>query len=89
MSKKNKGNRLAPQVQTPPNSVQTRQARVQRAAVLATRVTLGPIPSADELERYRQVQPDLPERIMRQFERRTGDGGDTEPSPNRDRDHGR
>jgi len=34
-------------------------------------MTAGPIPSADELMRYGQVQADLPERIMRQFELRT------------------
>jgi len=29
----------------------------------AARFSVGPIPDAEELERYKAVQPDLPERI--------------------------
>lgn len=32
---------------------------------------MGPIPSAEEMERYRLVQADFPERIMQQYEART------------------
>lgn len=39
--------------------------------MIASRITMGPIPSADEMERYRLVQADFPERIMRQYEART------------------
>ena len=74
MSKK-KRNKLArlqqqqPQ-QLPPKSVQARQLRELRMTQIAARVTMGPIPSAEELANYAQVQGDLPERIMRQYERR-------------------
>lgn len=37
---------------------------------LSARVTFGPIPDSGELLRYQQIQSDLPERIMRQYERR-------------------
>jgi uncharacterized membrane protein len=57
--------------QHPPKSVQARQLRELRTTQIAARVTMGPIPSADELANYAHVQPDLPERIMRQYERRT------------------
>lgn len=60
-----------PQVQPPPDSVKERQLRTLRIEQLSARITFGPIPSANELLRYSEVQPDLPERIMRQFERRT------------------
>lgn len=53
-----------------PKSVQQRQLRSFRMEQLSTRVTFGPIPSADEFLRYQQVQADFPERIMRQYERR-------------------
>ena len=29
---------------------------------------MGPIPSADEFARYKEVMPDLPERLVKQFE---------------------
>jgi uncharacterized membrane protein len=71
--KKNKiASRSSIPVQNPiPKSVQERQLRTLRQVQLSARMTTGPIPSAEELLRYQQVQPDLPERIMRQFERRT------------------
>jgi hypothetical protein len=69
MSKRNRGNRV--QTQAPPKSVQDRQLRMLRVSQLSARITSGPIPSADEMERYRNVQADFPERIMRDFERRT------------------
>ena len=70
--KKNKVARQSPpKIQAVPKSVQERQLRTLRAIQMSTRITSGPIPSADEMMRYQQVQRDLPERIMRQFERRT------------------
>lgn len=75
MSKKNRNKvatRPTAHVQNPiPKSVQGRQLRTLRATQLSTRITTGPIPDAEEMLRYQQVQSDLPERIMRQFERRT------------------
>ena len=58
-------------VAQPPKSVQARQLRTLRAVQMSARFTSGPIPDAEEMARYQQVQPDLPERIMRQFERRS------------------
>lgn len=37
-------------------------------AVQHTHEIAGPLPSAEELLRYKEVIPDLPERIVRQFE---------------------
>ena len=54
-----------------PKSVQQRQIRTLRIEQLSAKITSGPIPSADELLRYQSVQADFPERIVRQFERRT------------------
>lgn len=40
-------------------------------AQMMARFTSGPLPSADELERYQAIMPDLPERLVANWERQT------------------
>lgn len=75
MSKKKRNRPSSPSsVSRPPvpNGVQAQPHATPRSVRLESRhITVGPIPSADELRRYKDIQSDFPERIMRQFERRT------------------
>ena len=48
-----------------------RRAERQHRAVLAQLQISGPLPSAAELERYKAIVPDMPERLLANFEKQT------------------
>lgn len=45
--------------------------QAQQTTVIQTQVVTGPLPSAAELERYRAVVPDMPDRLLAHFEKQS------------------
>ncbi len=54
-----------------PNSTRAQSSTQQRSVVAARFSFSGPLPPASELEKYKAIVPDMPERLLANFEKQT------------------